>query len=429
MIKILTGDCRAHLASIKDNSINCVVTSPPYWGLRDYGGGPLVWGGRTDCDHDFQIEIISTEIGRGNWAQGVNGRGELQPGGVDAKRATLIRSEQQRGFCKFCGAWRGAFGLEPTYQFYVQHSVEIFREVKRVIRPDGTFWLNLGDSYSGSGRGGNPEAGTKRGTNKGSQTIGVLYGREQEAKEQERTRIKSQQAQLRESGIKHKDLIGIPWRVAFALQEDGWYLRQDNIWSKPNPMPESVTDRTTRSHEYMFHFSKSARYYYDADAIKEPPKESSIKRVTQKSFDSQTGGGKDYGPGSNRSMRKTVENFKNAVFGGNKASGYGTRKYSGNEDSGAYLTKGVNKRSVWHIAPKPYREAHFATFPPELVTPCILAGCPPNGIVLDPFAGSGTIGVVCNALNRHAILIEQNPKYVEMIERRCNLAPTQQAAE
>lgn len=427
MIKILTGDCRTYLAAIKDNSINCVVTSPPYWGLRDYGGEPQVWGGQLDCAHDFVEQRWYTESS----AAKSNGSAEAfhEAGSENAERLKAARW-RTAATCSACGAWRGAFGLEPTYQMYVEHSVEIFREVKRVLKPDGTFWLNLGDSYSGSGRGGNPEAGTKQGTNKGSQTIGVLYGREQVDAEQERSRIKSQQALLRESGIKHKDLIGIPWRVAFALQADGWYLRQDNIWSKPNPMPESVTDRTTRAHEYMFHFSKSVRYYYDNEAIKEPPKASSIKRVSQKTFDQQTGGKKDYGPDSNRSMRKTVENFKNAVFGGtNKASGYGTRKHSGNEDSGSYLVKGVNKRSVWHIAPKPFKEAHFATFPPELITPCILAGCPPNGIVLDPFAGSGTVGAVCNVLGRHAILIEQNPKYVEMIERRCGLAPAQQAAE
>jgi DNA modification methylase len=331
-VEILTGDCRKLLQSLKSNSVHCVVTSPPYWGLRDYGIPPSIWGGVASCEHMWDEPIISqkNDSNRGNmeWTTGGN------PGAkVKGERVS------QGAFCRHCGAWYGAFGLEPTIQLYIEHTIEIFREVRRVLRNDGTCWINIGD------------------------------------------------------GFQNKQLLGIPWRVAFALQDDGYYLRQDIIWSKPNPMPESVTDRCTKAHEYLFLMTKSAKYYYDADAIRE------------------TGEGYGRGKGLDAFRSKKYQNnnsFENSAL--TSASGAHGHSHEG----------GRNKRSVWEIPSEAFPEAHFATFPQKLVIPCIKAGCPSGGTVLDPFAGSGTVGVVASKLCCNAILMELNPKYVEMIKKRIN---------
>ena len=327
VVKIVQGDALSILKTLKSDCINTCITSPPYFGLRDYGVA-------------------------------------------------------------------GQIGLEPSPDLYVQNMVDIFREVRRCLRPDGTLWLNLGDSYAGSGRGGNPDAGTKQGTNKGSQSIGVLYGREHESALIERRRVKQQFAALSQLAIKPKDLVGIPWRVAFALQADGWYLRQDIIWAKPNPMPESVRDRCTKSHEYLFLLSKEPKYYFDADAIAEDAVSVERKKWTDHGSEKQRGHGRRHAGFNGRYAERIMK-------------------------EGA--PKKRNRRSVWFIAPQPFKEAHFATFPPDLVEPCALAGCPIGGYILDPFAGSGTVGMVANKLNRHAILFELNPEYVEMVKRRCNV--------
>jgi DNA modification methylase len=269
--------------------------------------------------------------------------------------------------------------------------VEVFREVRRVLRKDGTLWLNLGDSYAASVNG-RSAADTKAVGNddrtfrdKPFSTIG--------------------------NGLKPKDLCGIPWRVAFALQADGWWLRQDIIWSKPNPMPESVTDRCTKAHEYLFLLTKSERYYYDQEAIAEPVTDSTIERLSQPTLDQQEG--------SWRVPGKTNGPFKAArprfgTPGGKAEIAYGSL-VSGKE----YLANGKrNKRSVWEVTTQPFSEAHFATFPPALIEPCIKAGCPAGGTVLDPFAGAGTTGLVADRLQRNAILIELNPNYADMSQRR-----------
>lgn len=378
MLTVIQGDALEVLRTLESESVNCCVTSPPYFGLRDYG-------------------------------------------------------------------IKGQIGLEPTPAEYVEKLVTVFREVRRVLRADGTLWLNLGDTYAGSRCGPNGDGETGR---------HVV---------QSDTFIRSKRAGKRWGGgdvavpgLKPKDLIGIPWMVAFALRADGWYLRSDIVWNKPNPMPESVTDRPARSHEFIFLLTKSARYYYDAEAIKEPlvrPEE--LERATP------------------------------AVFGGrDKHAGYNTRKHSGNEytrpqlrrarelaaekglteehieairsvglcDAGkAQVTQsgfgkntervlqlaaeakealggyfreftwegGRNKRDVWTVTTKPYAEAHFATFPPDLIKPCVLAGCPAGGTILDPFAGSGTTGKVAIELGRKAVLVELNPEYIPLIEQRC----------
>ena len=364
---ILTGDCRTILRSCPAASVNCCVTSPPYFGLRDYG--------------------VADQI-----------------------------------------------GLEQTPDAYVAELVAVFREVRRVLRDDGTLWLNLGDSYAGSGKGGNPDAGTKQGTNAGSQSVGVLYGKTQDAQDAERERTKAQNNALKMTGLKSKDLIGIPWRVAFALQADGWYLRQDIVWHKPNPMPESVADRCTKAHEYIFLLSKSAKYYFDNDAVAEPLAASGIARLAQANLENQEGSYRV--PGKTNGPMKAVRakgNRKTFRGGGVYTQGQSFDNSSDAQNDSVGNAPNVrdtrNRRSVWTVATTPFKEAHFATFPPALVEPCILAGCPPGGIVLDPFAGAGTTGLVATTNGRRALLIELNPTYAEMARRRIEAAPQKPVAQ
>ena len=289
---ILQGDVIERLQDIEDNTIQCVVTSPPYWGLRDYG-------------EDAQL------------------------------------------------------GLEEPPEEYVDNMVKVFREVRRTLKDDGSLWLNLGDSYSSGGR-----STTTNQTLRGNNDYGV-------------TRPKPSE------NIKPKDLIGIPWRVAFALQQDGWYLRQDIIWHKPNPMPESVTDRCTKSHEYIFLLTKSANYYYDAESIKE-------KTLT-----------------NDNTNRDRDKDRLNNTPGRTRMAGLKTNNYEKR-----------NKRSVWKINTKPYKEAHFAVFPEKLPELCIKAGSKKGDIVLDPFFGSGTTGYVAQRLYRKWLGIELNPEYIKIANKR-----------
>jgi len=253
-------------------------------------------------------------------------------------------------------------GLESTPEEYVAKMTAVFREVRRVLKDDGTLWLNLGDSYAGSGGAGNQFGQLDSGLAKYKQS-----------------------GKPKEIGLKPKDLIGIPWRVAFALQADGWYLRQDIIWHKPNPMPESVKDRCTKAHEYMFLLSKSARYFYDCEAVKEPA-----------AWDRW---------GNQTTVKNHPANSLAARFGNKTISELPIRDTR-------------NRRSVWTIPTKPYKGAHFATFPPALVEPCILAGCPVGGTVIDPFFGSGTVGAVAVQHGREFIGIELNPEYIALAEKR-----------
>jgi len=345
MVTILIGDCLDVLKTLPDCSVHCCVTSPPYWGLRDYG-----------------VE--------------------------------------------------GQFGMERTPEEYVAKMTAVFHEVWRVLRDDGTLWLNLGDSYaSGKGTCYNPGGGSKS------------YIQEKERYPLDRGNVST----LRESGLKPKDLVGIPWRVAFALQADGWYLRQDIIWHKPNPMPESVRDRCTKAHEYVFLLSKSSRYYYDAEAVKE----------------------ESVYPDDNRKERQKPEDY--AAMMGDSGQ---LRAVINPSNARTYPYR--NRRSVWTITPKPYRGAHFAVMPPDLAELCILAGtskrgcCPACGkpwervvdkanyttvgwqpgckcsaglpvpcTVLDPFGGSGTTGYIASRNGCRAVMIELNPKYAKLAHDRC----------
>jgi DNA modification methylase len=329
------GDCREILPTLEPESVHCCVTSPPYWGLRDYG-------------HPEQI------------------------------------------------------GLEPTLAEHVGELVRVFREVRRVLRDDGTLWLNLGDSYAQGGRGGIGRASTLEG--------GGANQNESRAAQRTKTSRRRDDAEIPDSrgrcvsGYKPKDLLGMPWEVAFALRADGWYLRADIIWAKPNPMPESVRDRPTKAHEYLFLLSKSERYYYDAAAISEPATWAGPN-------------GAQHSPHAQGFGRRTAEEEKQRQR--DKQSGHG-RRHAGFNDRYDFdnpaLTR--NKRSVWSIATTPSPESHFATFPRKLVEPCILAGCPPGGTVLDPFAGTGTVGRVAADLGRRALLIELREEYGEMAKRK-----------
>jgi len=270
-----------------------------------------------------------------------------------------------------------------------------------VLRDDGTLWLNLGDSYAGYW---------------GEKYAHKPFGEDRTPDSS--TPPDKPSLNFRQSGgLKPKDLVGIPWRVAFALQADGWYLRSDIIWAKPNSMPESVTDRPTKSHEYLFLLSKSARYYYDAKAIAEPANEwkgSNFDVARDLLIRPNTGrkqrtNGKWSGEHPQSSGHRIVESVAAA-----RANG---------QDHDSPFGETRNKRDVWTVATAPYKEAHFATFPPDLIKPCILAGCPVGGTVLDPFGGSGTTGMVATELGRKAILIELNPKYVEMQRHRCDVTP------
>jgi DNA modification methylase len=322
-ITIYNADCRVALASLPDASVQCCITSPPYFGLRSY----------LDADHPDKAREV---------------------------------------------------GTEQTPREYVDALVAIFREVRRVLRDDGTVWLNLGSSYAGSW-------GNYSGQNRGNGgqreiTVGSMPTKAWEGRELERPA-----ASRKIEGIKEKDDLMIPYRVAIAMQEDGWYVRSTIVWAKPNPMPESVTDRPTRSHEYIFLLTKSARYFYDQMAI--------------------------------------AEEAIYAEQHANKTTSWGTnRKHPNKANVADYMYKGDNhttleggkrnKRDVWTVATKPLSTAHFATFPPKLIEPCILAGCPVGGVVLDPFAGAGTTLLVAKNLGRSAVGIELSPVYCDLIVNR-----------
>ncbi|HEV8542094.1 MAG TPA: site-specific DNA-methyltransferase [Verrucomicrobiae bacterium] len=439
MIEILQGHCLDLLGQMRDESVHCIVTSPPYWGLRDYGLKAVAW-----------------------------------PTG-----------------------WKGCHGLEPTVDLYVQHEVLIFREARRVLREDGTLWLNLGDTYSGGGLGGGGSFACD----------GIRMAQEPGTNKNVPGRLG---ARLVGNGIKTKELVGVPWRVAFALQADGWFLRCDNVWHKPNPMPESVRDRSTRCHEFVFHFSKSKRYFYDLEAVKEASSPNAHARSSSASqFPSESLRDRNRRrlPGVNPKALKLPG--RNSRFHQDRDPNHSTaRKVKQNESFSAAVVGLVSKRnmrSVWTVATAPYRGAHFATFPPKLIERCILAGTSERGccagcgasfarvvakgkpdlahqracggdlnghyngkatkdyagaraqnasdvkarilagmvesvtvgwkrgcncgeeagekrcVVLDPFGGSGTVGEVCNRLGRDAILLELNGEYIKLANARCGL--------
>lgn len=407
-IQIFHGHVLDVLRQMPDHSVNCCVTSPPYWGLRDYGIPPSVWGGDSNCKHDWTD--ASWKPSRWGPCDDDN------PGDKQQWVAGSSWHVKRQSACGICGAWLGCFGLEPTPEMYAEHAVEIFNEVRRVLRDDGTLWLNIGDSYAN---------GTKWGGTTGGKHVSALHG-EPIGREK------------RFTGLKGKDLCGIPWMLAFALRSSGWYLRQDIIWHKPNPMPESVTDRCTKAHEYIFLMSKSQRYHYDQEATLEPTSPNTNARLSQK-VEAQIGSERANGGQKTNGNMKAVGHLPDAYKGslpgrkdgpgqdrrsegerGRKLAEEGSGIKSNDSFSNAVccLVEKRNKRSVWTVATESFSEAHFATFPTELIKPCILAGCPAGGTVLDPFAGSGTTMQVARSLHCKSIGIELNPEYIEIAKRR-----------
>ena len=377
-VTLFAGDALTVLCELPTASVQTCITSPPYWGLRDYGVPPLVWGGDPACPHDWGGE----ERGR---------RKDMLPP-TESSSAGRVGADERQGvgppsggyFCLQCGAWRGCLGLEPTPELYVAHLMDVFREVWRVLRDDGTCWLNLGDSYitapheSGSTHDPKWPGGRNRGGN--------IANRQRQSFRRDRL-VMGDDAHRPAPGLKSKDMVGIPWRVAFALQADGWWLRSDIIWAKPNPLPESVTDRPTKAHEYLFLLAKSERYYYDAEAIKEPATHAG--RIIE-----YNGTQKNCGAGDGVNDRRTLI------------------------DRTVSVAAGRNRRTVWEIATQPYPEAHFATFPVDLVKPCVLAGSKAGDTLLDPFVGSGTTCYVAKELGRQAIGIDLKPKYLDLAAKR-----------
>jgi DNA modification methylase len=438
-LTVHVGDVRDCLRELPAESVHTVVTSPPYWGLRDYGTATWEGGERLQCPECDGAGETTESAARDEACPRCSGFGTIacdhrdhaarRPderrastlGGGVATIAAQDAGARARATCERCGARRidAQIGLEPTPEEYVATMVDVFREVRRVLRADGTVWLNLGDSYAGGGTIGRNDTGPEDiarraaayGTGTGSGSA-----------------IGPQGTRAHVSGLKHKDLVGIPWRVAFALQADGWYLRSDIIWAKPNPMPESVTDRPTKAHEYVFLLSKSARYWYDADAVREPLSSgpSDLRKIAE-GKDRIGGLVKDLDDPLLRASGRTNIGRKRSV--GSKQAAMtaldhrraGTNAAADRAESGEQ--GGRNLRTVWTIATEPYPGAHFATFPRKLVEPCVKAGCPADGTVLDPFAGSGTTGVVANALGRRAVLIDLNADYIDQAMKRNAQAP------
>lgn len=384
VVMIIQADSR-HIP-LADKSVQCVVTSPPYWGLRDYGTAK--WeGGDDGCLHGVMRSSSKSTLG-------------LAKGQASHEAAMRRESEcvvPYREQCGKCGATRidNQIGLEKTPELYVADLVEVFREVWRVLKDDGTIWVNLGDSYAGSGKGNTKHgtvAGYKQSTNTGSLTGMPMVSWCHET-------------------VKAKDLVGIPWRVAFALQADGWYLRSDIIWSKPNPMPESVTDRPTKAHEYIFLMAKRERYYFDQDAVSEPASPNTHARLAQ-DVENEIGSARANGGGKTNGNMKAVFNHKMAV------AGEGIRNNDSFSNAVCLRVDKRNIRTVWDIATQPYSEAHFATFPEELAARCIKAGTRAGDIVFDPFSGSATTIKVAQDLGRVGVGLELKWDYIQMARRR-----------
>ena len=359
-MRIIVGDCREALRELEAGSIRCCITSPPYFGLRDYGTG--TWeGGAEDCDHmRSQGGFAHSTLGAASWGNGMSDEAVQR----SVERSYVAYSRE----CAKCGAKRvdQQIGLETSLDEYVDEMVAVFNEVRRTLTVDGTVWLNLGDTYNaynGNRGTASPFAGS--------------------AAEDNRPHLPNRSG-LAVKTLKQKDLLMVPARIALALQADGWYLRSEIVWAKPNPMPESVTDRPTKSHEMIYLLSKSVRYHYDIDALREP----------QQSLGETHNGKAGY-----REGHPTKQN------------GYvGMRR--------ALHPLGANCRDVWTVASRPFPGSHFAVMPEEIAERCVLAGSAPGDTVLDPFAGSGTVGLVANRHRREFVGIELNPEYADMARRR-----------
>jgi DNA modification methylase len=353
-VDVFNGNCLDILAELPAESVQVCVTSPPYWGLRRYDGQQdYVWGNHSGCEHEWSDQSYVR-----NDDQTAGSKQRTNAGSID--RDLPIQHHQ----CLKCQAWKGAYGLEPAPEMYIEHTVEILRAIKRVLKKDGIIWWNIGDSYAGSGKAGNNPDYFGKHTEFGKPSSNI-----------ERFGLSG----IVPRGLKPKDLCLIPFRVAIAAQQDGWYVRSVIIWSKPNPMPESVKDRPTESHEFILMLTKSHKYYFDMEAVREPAR--------------------DWGDRDRAKYRMGTDDPLLKHHGLVK---------------GDFASIGRNIRSVWEITTHRYSGAHFATFPEEIPKRCILASTKPSDVVLDPFGGSGTTGKVAKQLGRKAILIDTSAKYCDM---------------
>lgn len=494
--QVVVGDCAEVMQTWPADSIDLVVTSPPYWGLRDYGVETVrVWGGLPECEHEWGESLPAAKSGHKNIGFEERSQQNYRGGGHKTVKIAEKHFPSEAGqFCSKCGAWSGSLGLEPHPQMFIDHFVEICREIRRVLKPSGTFWLNIGDTYfTGAGKSRNPGGDSKRGMD-----------RVQPASSPNRIAVKDG------AWLQAKQLLGMPWRVAIALQHDGWILRNDIIWFKPNHMPSSVKDRLTNAYEHIFLFAKARRYYFDLDAIRKPFSEGTFLRIRQPNIDNQPGGpktlalrgGKPQSGNASRPIDMAQELSRKIASGERLGKNPGdvwdiedekltkhdrsveriNRSYTDPLHKKEYNPKGKNPGDLWRIPTTPFPGAHFATFPPKLIEPIIKAGCPQwicsrcgkprkriteptpeyskkigksvhdhkddlkrgmrydkvcnaeyvtvgwsdcgceadwvGGIVLDPFAGSGTALRVARKIGRRFIGIEINPEYAEMCERR-----------
>lgn len=441
--RLIQGDCMKVLPQLEEESVDFVMFSPPYWGLRDYGEATAtIWGGSQECDHSWSEERMTLVHENRNFTEGT------QEEVHGAKPTTFIKKydDLKAGFCVKCGAWRVQLGLEPHPQLYISHMVEVFRAIRRVLKKTGSVYVVLGDTYFGGGRGQKlEETSPKQFSNRGSRTIVGMPKHESDGS----------------NWLLPKQKLLIPYRLAIALQEDSWILRNDIIWSKPNAMPSSVKDRLNVTHEIIFHFVKSKRYYYNLDAIREPhitPLHSSGRKDTDQygedlgsrkrllgiGSERKWGTSKGKNPGDvvhtkhdlavnrlgdfsytdplhtkayNLKGKNPGDTIKIGMHHGSSLTKGRATHYEGQNIENHPL--GSNPGDFWSLPTKPFKGAHFAVYPEKLCVRPILSSCPPNGIVLDPMAGSGTTMKVARDLGRSCIAIELNPQYCEIARKRC----------
>ncbi len=367
MGKILQGDALKVLQTLPSEYVNCIVTSPPYWGLRDYGTKPIIWDGNPDCEHEWGNSVITLK----------HKSGETNPGKESWFKDKGASDDKGSQFCSKCGAWKGSLGLEPTFELYIKHLCDIFDEVKRVLRKDGTCWVNLGDTYNNAGVKDKSKCGGFTGERIRKKLAGINPN----------DSCQDSVSRQINKNLSSKSLCLIPFRFAIEMVNRGWICRNVIIWHKPNCMPSSAKDRFTVDFEYLFFFVKNKKYWFEQQF------ENYSKPLNRWGGD------------------KLKANGKSTWDKGTGQSSYRDRDMRPNE-------QGRNKRTVWTIPTKPYPEAHFAVYPAELIRTCIKAGCPKGGIVLDPFAGSGTTGEEAIRQGKDYILIELKKEYLELIEDR-----------
>jgi len=362
---IIQGNVLSVLKTFPPDSVNCIITSPPYYGLRSYNTEPQIWGGNPLCKHDWNT-FIKNGISGSTKSKKVRTKGE--------ENFQIVPSMKQ-SVCSICGAWLGELGQEPTHTMFIEHLTEIFMECARVLKPDGTMWINISDSYSGSNQGNGAPPSGKNATNRGTSKM----------------QLEGHKSILAKSNLAKKSLMGIPDRLKISLIDNGLVCRNEIVWSRPNQMPQSVKDRFTNDFEKVYFFTKSNKYYF----------EQQLEDFVSKSNSSP------------RNRRAEGKYGSKSVFSGKPLFSDGKRDF--------YNKGKRNKRTTWIINTEPQRDLHFATYPKALIKTPILAGCPEGGIVLDPFFGSGTTGIVAKENNRNWIGIELNPEYIEIAKKRLEI--------